>query len=79
MFSVQYLLESAFGLACLYALYWLFFRRETFFQWNRAYLLLAPLLALTAPALHIRLERAASYIFPRPWNCPPASRRLCCR
>ncbi len=58
MLSVQYLLESAFCLASLYALYWLFLRRETFFQWNRAYLLLAPVLALTAPALHIRLERA---------------------
>ena len=60
MLSVQYLLESAFCLASLYALYWLFLRRETFFQWNRAYLLLAPVLALTAPALHIRLERAAA-------------------
>lgn len=58
MLPVQYLLESAFCLTSLYALYWLFLRRETFFQWNRAYLLLAPVLALTAPALHIRLEHA---------------------
>ncbi|MCC6462840.1 MAG: M56 family metallopeptidase [Saprospiraceae bacterium] len=59
MFSIQYILESAFCLACLYALYWLFLRRETFFQWNRAYLLLAPLVACMLPALHIRLEQPA--------------------
>lgn len=59
MFSIQYILESAFCLACLYALYWLFLRRETFFQWNRAYLLLAPVVACTIPALRIRLESPA--------------------
>lgn len=41
--NIQYLLESAFCLACLYAVYWLALRRKTFFQWNRLYLLLAPL------------------------------------
>lgn len=60
MLTVQYLLESAFCLSCLYALYWLLLRRETFFQWNRAYLLLAPVLACLAPALHIRIAASMS-------------------
>lgn len=55
--AVQYLLESAFCLACLYAFYWLALRRQTFFQWNRAYLLLAPVFALLTPALTIRLDK----------------------
>ncbi|MBV6439647.1 MAG: hypothetical protein EPGJADBJ_01293 [Saprospiraceae bacterium] len=53
---IQYILESAFCLACLYAFYWVALRRETFFQWNRAYLLVSPLLALGLPLLKIRLE-----------------------
>lgn len=57
MIPSHYLLESAFCLACLYALYWIFLRRETFFQWNRAYLLLAPVLAFTLPALHIPITQ----------------------
>ena len=59
MTAVQYLLESAFCLACLYTFYWLALRRQTFFQWNRAYLLLAPVFALLAPALTIRLDKPA--------------------
>lgn len=53
---IQYILESAFCLACLYVFYWLALRRETFFQWNRVYLLVSPLLALGLPALNIQLE-----------------------
>ena len=68
MITIQYLLESAFCLACLYALYWLALRRETFFQWNRAYLLLAPVLAFVAPALHIQIEQAAP--IPTPATVP---------
>lgn len=56
---MQYLLESAFCLACFYVFYWLALRRETFFQWNRAYLLLAPLLSFGIPALRVELERQA--------------------
>lgn len=55
MSIIQYLLESAFCLACLYAVYWLALRRETFFQWNRLYLVLAPLTACSLPALHWQL------------------------
>ncbi|HND88706.1 MAG TPA: hypothetical protein PK971_10270, partial [Saprospiraceae bacterium] len=52
-----YLLESAICMACFYGFYHLALRRETFFQWSRAYLLLTPLLALLLPALNIRLEQ----------------------
>jgi hypothetical protein len=54
-----YLLESAFCLACFYAFYHVALRRETFFQWSRAYLLVTPLLAMVLPALNIRLDRNA--------------------
>ncbi|MFM9948953.1 MAG: M56 family metallopeptidase [Saprospiraceae bacterium] len=54
---MQYLIESSICLALLYAFYHLALRRESFFQFNRGYLLLAPLLAFVAPALNIRLEQ----------------------
>jgi hypothetical protein len=55
--TIQYILESAFCLACLYGFYWLALQRETFFQWNRVYLLLSPILALGLPALKIQLTK----------------------
>ncbi len=70
MLSIQYLLESAFCLACLYALYWLVLRRETFFQWNRAYLLLAPVLAFALPALHISIVQPAPVLAVQPGGVP---------
>jgi len=54
---MQYLLESSICLALLYAFYHVALRRESFFQFNRGYLLLAPLLAFAVPALNIRLEQ----------------------
>lgn len=56
---MQYLLESAFCLACFYVFYWVALRRETFFQWNRAYLLVVPLLSFGIPALRVELEKQA--------------------
>lgn len=53
---MQYLIESSICLALLYAFYHLVLRHESFFQFNRGYLLLAPLLAFAVPALNIRLE-----------------------
>ncbi|MBK7935840.1 MAG: M56 family metallopeptidase [Lewinellaceae bacterium] len=53
--NIQYIIESAFCLACLYGFYWLVLQRETFFQWNRVYLLLSPLLALALPTLKIQV------------------------
>lgn len=65
---MQYIIESAICLSCMYVLYWFALRRETFFQWNRAYLLLAPLAALAIPALHIRLEHPETVTAPAPVN-----------
>lgn len=58
----QYLLESSIGLALFYALYYFLLRRETFFQFNRAYLLLMPVVSLTIPLLHFEQAAAPSSI-----------------
>ncbi|MEI6412117.1 MAG: M56 family metallopeptidase [Bacteroidota bacterium] len=54
---MQYLLESAICLSLFYAFYWILLRRETFFQWNRVYLLLTPIASFIIPALYIELEK----------------------
>jgi hypothetical protein len=54
---MQYLLESAICLSFFYAFYWFLLRRETFFQWNRVYLLLTPIASFIIPALYIELEK----------------------
>ena len=46
---ILYLLQSAFILAVMYSVYWIFLRKDTFFHINRAYLLLSVLLALLVP------------------------------
>jgi hypothetical protein len=53
---IIYLLESAFCLACCYTFYYVVLRKETFFQWNRAFLLFSALASLVIPALTIRWE-----------------------
>ena len=58
----QYLLESSIGLALFYALYYFLLRRETFFQFNRVYLLLMPAVSLTIPLLHFEQAAAPSSI-----------------
>ncbi len=57
---MRYLIESALCMAAFYGLYHFLLRRETFFQWNRAYLLLAPLLAMLLPMLKIKVQQPAS-------------------
>ncbi len=53
----QFLLESSICLLILYAFYFWVLRKETFFQLNRAYLLLSPLLAILFPILNIQLSQ----------------------
>ena len=55
----QYLIESSFCLAIFYGFYHLFLKKETFFQFNRAYLLTSPVLALSIPLLNISLYKDA--------------------
>ncbi|MEI7661888.1 MAG: M56 family metallopeptidase [Bacteroidota bacterium] len=46
-----YLLQSSLSLGALFAVYWVFLRRDTFFQTNRVYLLLSGLLSAVMPLL----------------------------
>ena len=55
----QLLVESSFCLLVFYAFYILVLSQETFFQANRLYLLLMPLVALLIPSLNITLNNAA--------------------
>ena len=52
-----YLIESTLCLSLFYGFYILVLRRETFFQLNRAYLLIAPLISLLVPLLNIPLSK----------------------
>jgi len=55
---LYYLLESNLYLTLLYALYYLLLRKETFYQLNRAYLLLSTMLAFTIPLMQLGILRA---------------------
>jgi TonB family protein len=52
---IPYLVQSTVTLIVLYAVYWLFLRRDTFFHVNRFYLVLTLLLSLIMPLFDIRL------------------------
>jgi TonB family protein len=52
---IPYLVQSAVTLMVLYTVYWLFLRKDTFFQINRFYLLSTLLLSLIIPLFDIRL------------------------
>ncbi|MCB0631429.1 MAG: M56 family metallopeptidase, partial [Lewinella sp.] len=56
MSLTQYLLEFSICLAVFYALYYFLLRPETYFQLNRLYLLLTPLLAMIIPFLDWQLN-----------------------
>ncbi len=49
----QYILESGICLLVFYGLYYLLLRKETFFQLNRAYLLMAVLVSVLIPLFHL--------------------------
>ena len=51
-----YLFESSFCLAILYLVYLFFFRKETYFNFNRSFLLGAMLFALLIPIIHINIK-----------------------
>lgn len=52
---LPYLVQSAVTLVVLYTVYWIFLRKDTFFQINRFYLLLTLLLSLIIPLFDIRI------------------------
>jgi len=55
-----YLIRASLSMSLLYMVYWLFLRRETFFEVNRFYLLTTLLLSLVLPLVTIRYPVAAS-------------------
>jgi len=56
MSLLEYLIKLNLGLLLCLALYWLAFRRLTFFQWNRFYLLGSLVLSLTLPLLNMPVK-----------------------
>jgi hypothetical protein len=64
---LDYLLEAGLGLAMFYSGYWLFLKKETYFRWNRIYLLAALPLAFLLPFLRLK-----SPFFAAPVPAPPA-------
>ncbi len=57
----QYLLESSFCLVVFYLFYSLFLKRETYFQFNRLYLISTSILSLLIPVLNVDFN-SAGYI-----------------
>ena len=55
-----YLILANFYLACFFALYWVAFRKQTFFRWNRLYLLAGLALAFLLPTIDL----SAWYTYP---------------
>ncbi len=53
---MTYLLETGICLSLLYLAYWLFLRKETYFNFNRVFLVGSIALALLIPALHLSLS-----------------------
>ena len=51
-----YLLETGICLSLLYLAYWLFLRKETYFNFNRLFLVGSIVLALMVPVLHLNLD-----------------------
>jgi len=52
---IIYLLQSAICMIVLYAVYWIFFRKDTFYTVNRFYLVIAAVLSLLLPLFNIDL------------------------
>lgn len=65
---IQHLIHSSILAVLFYGVYHFFLKKETFFQWNRAYLLAIPLLSVSIPFLS-----APFYIELAPLNKPVAS------
>ncbi len=52
---IVYLFETGLCLSLLYLAYWLFLRKETYFNFNRVFLVGSILLALSVPMLHLNV------------------------
>lgn len=54
-----YLLKSATSLTLLYSFYWLLLRNETYFKWNRVYLILSIFISLVSPLISLAIFQKA--------------------
>jgi len=63
----QFLIESSICLLVFYGFYALILRQETFFQLNRFYLLLTPLLSIVLPLVHLEVQEAQAEEVLDPW------------
>jgi TonB family protein len=63
---IYYLLEANFYLVIFYLLYYFIFRHETWYQLNRAYLLISSLLAFIIPFVQLGFLRHAPEVFTAP-------------
>ncbi|NOR11624.1 MAG: hypothetical protein GQ545_00020, partial [Candidatus Aminicenantes bacterium] len=61
--SLQYLLESGACLAIFYLIYWVFLKKETFFKFNRFFLILSIPLSFVIPLLNITSPIRTSAVF----------------
>lgn len=55
-----YLLKSTIALTVLYGFYWLFLKNETYFKWNRVYLILSIFISLVSPLINISIFEKAN-------------------
>lgn len=58
MEAISYLLKVNFCWVLFVVSYWLLFRKQTFFVWNRTYLIISLLIAMAVPALEFRQTAA---------------------
>jgi beta-lactamase regulating signal transducer with metallopeptidase domain len=59
---VIYMLKSAWALGIFYLLYFLLFRKETFYHFNRIYILGSMVISLIIPSLNITLSPPVSHV-----------------
>lgn len=55
-----YLIKSSIALTILYTFYWLLLRNETYFKWNRVYLILSIIISLVSPLITLTIFKNTS-------------------
>jgi hypothetical protein len=71
--SLQYLLESGVCLAIFYLIYWVFLKKETYFEFNRFFLMLSIPLSFAIPLFNITSPFRTSPIFERTFVAGPTA------
>ncbi len=65
---ILYLIESGLCLALMYLVYFLFLKKETYFNFNRIYLLGIMIIALVIPLLHVTIAVSSFENIEEPFN-----------